>query len=696
MFITFLKNKYFVFRDKYQVKNDYTSINFINFFSIYLLILFSSFLGSNSLFCSKPAEITYQEVPKRVEAIFELHAGYKKYTKEIAARSLKTFAEELDPYKNYFTSEDIPEVVSPRDEQLQTMVQEYSKGIFSIYKGIYDKMLKAIERRRLLEKELKNVLETNGGTKIEPKELKHQDWAKNTSELLERLRNLRQIQLKAIKKLGRGDEMGEEAKKTLQLIEKRQKAYEDELLVAESKLSEQLVATTIVKAIARALDSQTMFFTPWEAKQFMIGVQQRLYGIGVLLRDDVDGFTIIKLVEGGPADRENANNHAKVKLKDKIVAVNDEPVVGVDVTEVVEKIRGPQGTSVKLTLLRERELDGGIDRLDVTVPRGEVIIKDARYQIRIEAYGDGVIATVMLHAFYQDDESSSVVDLMEAIKKVQRDYRLKGVLLDLRSNPGGLMSEAVLVAGMFIKKGIVVSVKDENGHVQHMRNFDTFRIWDGPLVVLVNKASASAAEIVAQTLQDYGRAIVVGDKTTFGKGSFQLFTLNPTNEATVNPKGEFKVTRGCYYTPSGKSPQVEGVVVDIVVPGAMAEAEVGERFSEYPLQPSSISPSFQDTLSDIPFLQRQQIKRVYLNDLEMPSKRWTSYLDGLKRNSEQRQTANQRYAEFLEKAKRASEDITVAEELLKQEDFQGQEALNILRDLIYFENLAQRGEQKAA
>lgn len=640
---------------------------------------------------AKPAELTYREVPKRVEAILQLHANYKAYTKEVAARSLKTFVDELDTSKSYLTAEDIPEVLAPTDKQLDQVVHEYAEGKFSVYEQIYEKMAKAIERRRQFEKELTIPV----GQHVNVKELKDPDWAKNVDELKERLVKLRILQLQVAKKLDPDEE-----KKTIQLIEKHRKTYEDDLLITDAKVKEQVLATTITKAIAKALDSQTMFFTPWEAKQFLIGVQQRLYGIGVLLRDDLDGFSVIKLVEGGPAEQVGHTSNPHLKLKDKIVAVNGEPVVGIDVVDAVEKIRGPEGTSVQLTVLREgtglREgfeseeagvKENSLQRLTIVVPRGEVVMKESRYEITTEAFGDGVIATVALHSFYQDQESSSSADLLEALKKLQKKYQVKGMLLDLRSNPGGLMTEAVSVAGLFIKKGVVVSVRDENGRVQHMRNFDTFRVWDGPLIVLVNKASASAAEIVAQTLQDYGRAIIVGDTTTFGKGSFQQFTLNPSNEVEINPKGEFKVTRGCYYTPSGKSPQLQGVSADVVVPGAMAEAEVGERFSEFPLQASSIAPSFRDTLSDIPFFERQQIKKVYLNNLEEPTTLWSQYILALKINSEQRQQANKGYGTFLEKAKNASEDIVIAEELAKEEDFQGREGLNILRDLVYFENI---------
>ena len=159
-----------------------------------------------------------------------------------------------------------------------------------------------------------------------------------------------------------------------------------------------------------------------------------------------------------------------------------------------------------------------------------------------------------------------------------------------------MLSQAVGVTGLFITKGVVVGIKDHTGSIQYLRDLDGKMLWDGPLIVLVNKASASASEIVAQTLQDYGRAIVVGDKNTYGKGSFQTFTLNTSKEGSVNPEGEYKVTRGRYYTVSGKTPQLKGVEADIIVPGPLSEMELGEAFAKYPLENDSIKANYDDDL----------------------------------------------------------------------------------------------------
>jgi carboxyl-terminal processing protease len=229
---------------------------------------------------------------------------------------------------------------------------------------------------------------------------------------------------------------------------------------------------------------------------------------------------------------------------------------------------------------------------------------------------------------------------------------------------------------------VVVSVKDNAETIQHLRNLDGKKIWDGPLLVLTNRASASASEIVAQTLQDYGRALVVGDPETFGKGTFQTFTLEAANYGKVNPKGEFKVTRGRYYTVSGKSPQLVGVKADISVPGILSELEVGEKYAKFPLEADQINPSFIDDLADVSGLHKVQLQRIYKTEAQPILSSYKSYLQTLKTNSEKRIASNKKYQQFLQevaKKDQPSESI----EIFEQNDLQLTEAIHILLDLLF-------------
>ena len=297
-----------------------------------------------------------------------------------------------------------------------------------------------------------------------------------------------------------------------------------------------------------------------------------------------------------------------------------------------------------------------------------------------------MIGYIKLFSFYQDADSSSADDIAKAIEALKKEHNLKGLILDLRYNSGGILSQAVNIAGLFITKGVVVSIKDETGHVQHLRDLDGTTTWDGPLIVLINRASASASEIVAQALQDYGRALIIGDDHSFGKGSFQTFTLNTTaKNDDVNPEGEYKVTRGRYYTVSGKTPQLNGVLSSIVVPGALSESEIGEVFNKFPLDNDSIPPSFDDDLADIPYLQRNKIKKLYKFDLQQRLTLYDKYVENLKKNSSLRVKNNKNYQSFL---KQLSKDADVEDESAEefgQTDLQLAETYDIMKDLIFLE-----------
>ena len=311
------------------------------------------------------------------------------------------------------------------------------------------------------------------------------------------------------------------------------------------------------------------------------------------------------------------------------------------------------------------------------------MLKEMRFKTAYEPFGEGVIGYLKLYSFYQDREHSSAADLEREIRRLKQDHRLEGLILDLRSNSGGLLSQAVAVTGLFITKGIVVSIKDENGRIQHLRDLDGTMEWDGPLIVLVNRLSASASEIVAQTLQDYGRALVVGDDHTFGKGSYQTFTLTAADFDQVNPEGEYKVTRGRYYTVSGKTPQLTGVFSDIVVPGPLSESEIGERFAKYPLENDHIPSNFDDDLSDIPFLQRDKIRRLYRFGLQEKQEIYKPYVEQLQENSRRRIAVRRNYQNLIKEIKKKDNGNADRCEDFGQSDLQLDEAYSVMKDLIF-------------
>lgn len=633
---------------------------------VFIYSLFFSFLEAKLPIIDPP------DVTQKAREIMQAHAAHKEFSPLIAERILQIYIDELDPSKGYFIQPDISVWLHPSAALLQQIIDEYHVSQFTVFEQIHETLTRAVIRRQELEKKIDfNHLPKD----VKAEEFKKLDWAMNEDELLNRLTKLKAIQLDLTGKLN------EDAKqKSLQRIAKRQAKHEEEILSSDPLEKQHLILSNILKATASSLDSNTAYFTPGEASQFIINLQQRLFGIGVQLRDDINGFTVVKLVEGGPAALEKG-----LKPKDRIIAINGEPVVGMDIYEAVELIRGEEKTPVTLTVMRTT-LEENIpkeEKLDIVVHRGEVILKETRYESTYEPFGDGIIAYLRLYSFYQDRDNSSAADLLQELEKLKDNHKVLGVVLDLRYNSGGLLSQAVGVTGLFITKGIVVSIKDDSGRIQHLRDADNAISWGGPLVVLVNRASASASEIVAQTLQDYGRAIVVGDESSYGKGSFQTFTLASEDGSEVNPQGEYKVTRGRYYTVSGKTPQLTGVLSDIVVPGPLAEMEVGERYSKFPLENDQIPPNFEDDLSDIPYFQRERYKRTYKLDIQSKVETYKPYMETLKSNSSYRISNNINYQNFLNEIKK-KEDFDEDEAAdFGQNDLQLVESYDIMKDLIY-------------
>lgn len=617
-----------------------------------------------------PPQLTPRDTRVKIDEILKAHVSYQQLTTDLVKRSLQNYLEELDPNKSYFIDSEIVKWTSPSDELLTQTLQGYRNEDFKTFQEIHQTMISAIKRRNELEKKINTAPLPKD---VKPSEFKDIGWAKNEEELTTRLIRIKALQTETSQKIGQ-----ETKDQFLPLIAKRRLNREGQISPASPAETDQVILSYVLKATSSALDSQTAYFTPAEANQFMSQVQQRLFGIGALLRDDLSGFSIIRLVEGGPALMSN-----KLKVNDKIVAVNGMPVAGMDISEAVELIRGEQGTSVLLTILREsgEEEQKKEERLDVEIVRGEIVLKESRLESTYEPFGNGVIGIFHLYSFYQDGKSSSTSDLRDAITKLKNEQDVKGIILDLRNNAGGLLPQAVSVTGLFISKGVVVSVKDNTGEIQRLRNIENKIVWDGPLVVLTNRTSASASEIVAQALQDYGRAIVVGDPETYGKGTFQTFTLEANNYGKVNPKGEYKVTRGRYYTVSGKSPQLVGVKPSFVVPGLYSQMEIGEKHSKFPLGNDQIPPSFNDDLTDIPSSYRKQIGSLYKFNLQPVLHTYEPYLDTLKKNSAQRIELNKNYQSFIKELAK-NDPTSEPAEIFGQSDLQLNETINIMKDLI--------------
>jgi carboxyl-terminal processing protease len=435
-----------------------------------------------SIYAGKPPQLTPQETKYKIQEILKAHVCHQQLTPDLFKRALLNYIDELDPSKTYFLEAEIASWLQLSDQPLQEALDAYNKDILQPFKTIHGTMVSAIARRSAIEKTLINVPAAQTKDSLNFKEL---PWATSELELKERLGLIRSLQLKAAAKL----DSEHTQTQFIQRLNKRRVSREKEIVGDSAKEQEQIILSFILKAVSSSLDSQTLYFTPVEANQFMIQVQQRLFGIGAQLRDDLDGFTVTKIVEGSPAAQSNT-----LKVGDKIIAVNQEMVVGMEITEAVSLVRGPQGSQVELTVLRDIK-EGDVskeEKLAVTLIRGEIVLQESRLETSFEPYADGIIATLHLHSFYQDNHTSSAEDLAAAIDKLKQEHSLKGIILDLRENGGGLLPQAVAVSGLFLSKGIVVSIKDNTQQVQHLRHLDNRKVWDGPLIVLTSRKRVSS------------------------------------------------------------------------------------------------------------------------------------------------------------------------------------------------------------
>lgn len=346
-------------------------------------------------------------------------------------------------------------------------------------------------------------------------------------------------------------------------------------------------------SLARSYDPHTDYMGKPTLEQFSISMNLSLFGIGAQLQLDDDGYcNIVRVMPNGPAERSGL-----IKEKDRIVAVaqsNAAPVdvVGMNLNKTVQYIRGPKGTEVRLTL----ESPDTSGRRVVSLIRDEIPIEDQQAKGKIidlpcPNTTTRRVGVVDLPSFYASMETSASrgksepryasKDVALLIKKMKEQH-VEGIVLDLRNNGGGSLEEAVSLAGLFIKEGPIVQVKGPEGDPIVDADEDSSVLWSGPLVVLTSRFSASASEIVAAALQDYGRALVVGESTTHGKGTVQsLNQLRPyLRMAGFDPKeepGALKFTIRKFYRASGASTQFKGVTPDIVLPSVLNHSkELGE------------------------------------------------------------------------------------------------------------------------
>lgn len=384
-------------------------------------------------------------------------------------------------------------------------------------------------------------------------------------------------------------------------IEKSLAGRYERALLMRSNFSKEEILELYLDALAHVYDPHSDYMNREQYKSFAISMNLSLSGIGATLQSE-DGYCLIKtLVTGGPAARSG-----ELKPGDRIISTqqkNEGPVdlVGMPLTRAVEYLRGPKGSEVIVTVIPADASDDSV-RKSVTLVRDEIHLEDQRAKARVIDYplGNGKevrMGVIDLPSFYGDSDASlsATKDVQLLVRKLKA-LEVKGIILDLRQNGGGSLNEAVSLTGLFIARGPVVQTRDPDGKTKVENDPDSMALYDGPLIVLTSRFSASASEILAGALQDYGRALVVGDSSTFGKGTVQ--SLMPLNEV-MNRKGfshaydpgALKVTISKFYRPGGSSTQLKGVNADIPLPSLTDNSKFAESSMKNPLPWDQVAPA---------------------------------------------------------------------------------------------------------
>ncbi|MBN2403930.1 MAG: carboxy terminal-processing peptidase [Spirochaetes bacterium] len=530
--------------------------------------------------CIKKTNGLKQEDIEPLTAIFlSRHIIYNEFTDEISERTLINLVNYLDPAKNYFYKSDIDSFMKHKlniDDYVNNNDYSFIFQVQQTYKKRFNENLIAIN-------ELINSnfdFNKDDSIIIDSEKI---DYSNTKEELRERWR--KNIKLQLLNQLSSDKDVSvakEKLKKKYQLLQKRVDEINNEKTLA-----------LFINAFTTALDPHSNYLTQREHEDFQISTNLKLEGIGVLLREDSGFITVESIMPGGPASK--LPKELQLKPDDKIVAVaqaNDEPVDVIDMAlrDVVNLIRGKKNTVVKLTILRQPSDNNKQQMLIIPILREEIKLEDKAaksevYPIKKDK-SEIKIGYIQLPSFYMDFDAVNIND--PNAKKSSNDMKVQinklksqginGMVIDLRGNPGGALNEAVNIAGMFIDEGPVVQILVGKDNVDVMDDKDPGVYYDGPIVILIDKFSASASEIFAGAIKDYKRGLVIGPSATFGKGSVQTYNVLP------GKNGAMKITTALFYQPGGSSNQLNGIEPDIVIPDISAAWDIGENKMRYALK----------------------------------------------------------------------------------------------------------------
>lgn len=542
-----------------------------------MILLAATTMFAQQLTGRRPGDSTTAKLV--ADMVARYHISHHKIDDAVSEQLLKRYLDQLDPQKLYFLQSDVDALQEYRhklDDQVKAGDASFAYDTFKLY----------LERLGARIAEAQKLVDSDFDyTKDEsmPTDYKEMPWAKSTAEVQERWRKRVKYDLLTL----RID--GTEPDKARERLRKRY--HNIQTMMEQTDRVD--ILEMFLTALTQTFDPHSSYMSPKTLEDFQIQMRLSLEGIGAALRME-DGYTVVaSVVPGGAAAADG-----RLKVGDKVIGVGQETGEIVDVVEmrldrVVRLIRGDKGTKVRLQVkkadsdeTRTIELTRQTIELHDSEVRGEIINLKDRFD------GPDVrVGVINIPSFYRDFEGARAGNgefksTSRDVRKVLADFEKQGgvdaVVVDLRFNGGGALAEAIEVTGLFINEGPVVQVKEQDGSVKEHEDTDAGVVCDKPLVVICNRLSASASEIFAGAIKDYGRGIIVGDTTTHGKGTVQ--NVMPVSRQLFRfldgdqDRGALKLTINQFYRVNGDSTQNRGVPSDVVLPSEIDHMELGESY----------------------------------------------------------------------------------------------------------------------
>lgn len=542
-------------------------------------------------------EIQHATISKRVAARF-IRSHYRQFDfdQAFSAKIFDRYLNLLDYNHNIFVNADVEKFADKKN----TLNNDIRDGHLSTFYELYNLVQKRrFERYQYALTVLERPVDFSGNDTINIDRSKA-PWPKDRGELDKLWDAKVKYDQLSLKLAGKNQE---------EIHETLTKRYRSAIRRLTQTKSED-VFQLAMNAFAREIDPHTSYLSPRNTEQFNTEMSLSLEGIGAVLQADDDYTVINSIVAGGPAAKSKALNPG-----DRIVAVGEpdkpmEDIIGLRLDDVVAKIKGPKGSRVRLEVLPAGK---GTKTRTITLVREKIRLEDRAVKMSIHTRGKEKVAVLDIPGFYV----GLTRDVKVQLQKLQKQ-QVNSVIIDLRANGGGALTEAVSLSGLFISQGPIVQIRDNNGHIKQDSDTDEGIYYKGPLVVLVDRFSASASEIFAAAMQDYKRALIVGEPT-FGKGTVQQYrTINRIYDVLMRPEwpqlGSTQHTIQKFYRINGDSTQRKGVIPDVMLTDGVNPAETGEKFEDNALPWDRIQAvnynSVANIMDVVPSLVRQHEERV--------------------------------------------------------------------------------------